>query len=114
MKKFLFIIGFCAAVMTGCKPTQGVVGDVNTYGVSAVGAKTYGPDTLDVAQIDSLVRTDRLPALKKWTKSVFVDEETGFTCEYRTLYDKTSNIVYTVKYIPQNTYILSKRKLSVR
>lgn len=99
-------------MLNGCK-TASVEND-GTFGVSPTATYTIAPDTLCVSQMDSVVNADRLPALEKWAKSVFNDYETNTSYVYRTLYDKTSNTIYTVKNLDTETFVLSKRKITVR
>lgn len=82
------------------------------FGVNVTKAHTFEPCTLNVSQMDSMISTDKLPVLNKWTKQTLSDEETKIMNDYMTLYDKTSNIVYTVKKISLKDYVVSKRQLS--
>ena len=113
MKRLIgfFIISLFLS-LSGCK-TASVENDW-TFGVSATNIWTTGPDTLCVAQMDSVVKADRLPIVDKWSKSVFKDYETNENYMYHTLYDKTSNTIYTIKVLGTETYVMSKRKITVR
>ena len=84
------------------------------YGVSVTKAITAKPDTLTVAQMDSVVKVDKLPVLNKWVQNVYKDESTLTNIVYKTLYDKSSNTVYTVKILNNSVYVLSKRTLQTR
>jgi hypothetical protein len=115
MKKLVYtIITIGIMAVCGCNPTKNVADNSETYGVHVTGAKTSKPDTLNVAQVDSFIRHDRLPRLEKWTASAFVDDETGKAYTYKTLYDNTTKTVYTVKILNNDVYVLSKRFLNVR
>lgn len=72
-------------------------------------AYTLPTCTLNIAQMDSMIKADELPVISKWTKSQYKDEETQMTTEYMTLFDKTSNTVYTVKTLNRRQYVISKR-----
>ena len=107
-----FFIISLILTLCGCKTAS--VENNGTFGVSLTSTYIIGPDTLCVAQIDSVVKSDRLPVLEKWAKSVFKDYETNTSYVYRTLYDKTTNTIYTVKNLDTKTFVLSKRKITVR
>jgi hypothetical protein len=78
---------------------------------SLVARITDGLDTLTVVQFDSLITADNLPAYKKWIKTYLKDAETNESIEYSTLYDKTTDIIYTIKYLTTNKkYVVLKRK----
>lgn len=121
MKKLFYVV-VAAIVLTisGCKchcvccADTEQINSSDIYGVNATNAQTFAIDTLDNAKIDSLVRVDRLPKISKWAVSQFKDEETGQMNEYRTLYDKETKTVYTLKKIGNGLYVLQKRTLNVR
>lgn len=72
-------------------------------------AHTLPTCTLSIAQMDSMIKADELPQLDKWTKNNLQDYETKTNTEYMTLFDKTSNTVYTVKTLNRRQYVVSKR-----
>lgn len=113
MKKYTILLInmfiFCC-VLFSCGPTKSLQQD-NTYGVSIKNIKTLSLDTLTVVQFDSLITADKLPAYKKWVKTYLKDAETNESIEYSTLYDKTTDIIYTIKYLKTNKkYVVLKRK----
>lgn len=115
MKKFFFSIVVVATLFCSCKTGQTITDqDENTFGVSATSAKTSQPDTLGVAGVDSLLRVDFLPAVSKWPVSYFRDEETGAKLEFRTLFDRTTNTIYTLKTLADGRRVLIKRSVRVR
>ena len=115
MKKFITIFSALTLIfITSCKTNSETSYVFDTYGVSVQSAKTMKPDTLNTAQMDSVLKADNLPAIQKWVSANHTDAETKRTNTYKTLYDNTTNVIYTIKIINNNMYILSKRKLSVR
>lgn len=112
MKKLILIASVTLALMMGSCATHKET--TNTYGVSATSAQTFNPDTLDNQKVDSLLRVDNLPAIKKWATSTFVDEESRTAIVYRTLYDRTSNTIYTLKTLPDGRFVLIKRAIATR
>lgn len=72
-------------------------------------AHTLPTCTLSIEQVDSMIMADKLPVLSKWTKNQFKDYETATTTDYMTLFDKTTNTVYTVKTLNRRQYVVSKR-----
>lgn len=110
MKK-LFYIFVTAAMLTicSCHTQQTSVSTDGIYGVSVQQAWTLKPETLSVAGIDSLRKADKLPKIEKWTTSSFTDDENNVRSIYRTLYDRTTGIVYTLKQLDANTSVLTKR-----
>lgn len=114
MRKIFYIISFVAALsFSACHTTETATGD-GTYGVAVQSNKTSKPDTINSIGLDSLVRVDRLPKVQKWATSTFVDDETGKPIVYRTLYDRTTNTIYTIKILEQNVFVLSKKYLRTR
>lgn len=112
MRKFLFVAVVSAFVGMSCSISRHASTDSdNIYGVSVQSALTMKPETLSVAGLDSLLRTDRLPRLSKWTKSSFQDDESNVYSVYRTLYDNTTNTIYTLKELNAQTLVLTKRRL---
>lgn len=84
-----------------------------TYTVSITSVKNLGIDTLTVIQLDSLTKADNLPSYSKWNKSYMRDGETNKAYEYATIYDKTTGLIYTVKYLQDKScYVVQKRKTS--
>ena len=111
MRKIFYIISFVAALsFSACHTTETTTTN-GIYGVSVQGNKTSKPDTLNSIGLDSMVRVDRLPKVQKWATSTFVDDETGKAIVYRTLYDRTTNTIYTLKTLDQNVFVLSKKYL---
>lgn len=114
MKKIFstIAIGLCIA-LASCKTSQ----DVSTpgsYGVSAVASSVTKPDTLDAQKTDSLLRVDCLPAINKWASSVYIDDESGREFTYRTLYDRSTNTIYTLKTLSDGRLVLIKRHIKTR
>ena len=109
MKKIFSILtlSVCIALIS-CKTGQTVSGD-STYGVQATQSSVTKPDTLDNQKIDSLLRVDHLPAVKKWASSVYIDDENGQASQYRTLYDRSTNTIYTLKALSDGRFVLIKR-----
>ena len=117
MKK-LFYVFITAAMFTICschtqKSGVNTDGD-NIYGVNVQQAWTLKPETLNVAGIDSLRKADKLPKIEKWTSSSFTDDENNVRSIYRTLYDRTTGIVYTLKQLDANTSVLTKRIIKTK
>ena len=112
MKKiYLYLITSIVLLLAGCKTAQQptIFGGGN---VNVSTAKSMGPDTLTVIQIDSMVVADKLPAINKWNASRMKDHETGIQYIYSTLYDPTSKIIYTVKVLSDNElYVVMKRQI---
>ena len=67
------------------------------------------PDTLDNRRIDSLLTADRLPAVQRWASSTYIDDESGRASQYRTLYDRSTNTIYTLKTLTDRRFVLIKR-----
>jgi hypothetical protein len=110
MKKFFTFLTICSALLiTSCKSVQ----KISEYGsgINVNKVITIKPDTLNSVQMDSVINTDQLPVLIKWTSSSLKDEETLQSNTIRTLYDRNTNTIYTVKTLNVTTYILSKRKI---
>lgn len=115
MKKLFTLISILSVLfILSCGSYKNATDIDGTYGVSVTKAITAKPDTLTVAQMDSVIKVDRLPVLNKWVQDVYKDESTLTNIVYRTLYDKTSNTVYTVKILNNSVYVLSKRTLQIR
>lgn len=113
MKKiFSLITLFGALLITSCHTSKIVSTD--NYSVSVAKAVTSKPDTLNAQQMDSVINADKLPALAKWVQNVYKDESTFAVVTYKTLYDKSTNTVYTVKILNSSVYVLSKRSLQTK
>lgn len=111
MKKLLYLF-VTLILVCSCDPTKKNVTDNNAYGVFVENVKSMGIDTLTAIQVDSMTKHDKLPNKSKWVKTYLKDEETKTGYEYTTLYDRTSNIVYTIKYLKaKNVYVVKKRKI---
>ena len=81
------------------------------YTVSITSVQNLGIDTLTVIQLDSLTKADSLPSYSKWNKSYMRDGETNKAYEYATIFDKTTGLIYTVKYLQDKSrYVVQKRK----
>lgn len=108
---YIFFIVLAAALMISCKSSENVAvfggGNIN---VSSV--KKMSVDTFTIIQVDSMIRVDKLPQLKKWNSSKLTDQETGRPYIYSTLLDNSSNIIYTVKTLGTNEiYVVMKRRI---
>lgn len=117
MKKIFSTIAIALCIaFTSCKTGQDVVqtDNPNSFGVSATASSVSKPDTLDAMKIDSLVRVDRLPVINKWTSSIYVDDENNRAYTYRTLYDRSTNIIYTLKALSDGRFVLIKRTIKTR
>lgn len=82
------------------------------YNVTTV--KQLSIDTLTVAQVDSMIKADNLPILKKWKFTTLTDYETEKNIVYYTLIDKTTNIIYTVKLYNNYLYIVQKKNFKAK
>ena len=111
---FILISILSVLFISSCGSYKNATDIDGTYGVSVTKAITAKPDTLTVAQMDSVVKVDKLPVLNKWVQNVYKDESTFTNIVYKTLYDKSSNTVYTVKILNNSVYVLSKRTLQTR
>ena len=56
-------------------------------------------DTLDILQLDSLTKADKLPGYNKWIKTPIKDGDDNNVYEYSTLYDKTKENATTISVI---------------
>lgn len=116
MKYFSYVLSVMTiiTVLCCCSSSKNSINTLGVYGVSVSKAQIIKPDTLNYIQIDSVMRVDALPVLDKWTTSTFKDEESGTMMSYKTLFDKSTNIVYTIKILDNNTFVLSKKVVQVR
>lgn len=117
MKKILSILSLTVCIaLASCKTGQTVQTDElnGTYGVAVTSSSVTAPDTLDNYKIDSLLRVDRLPAIHKWASSVYIDDENGKASQYRTLYDRSTNTIYTLKTLADQRFVLIKRIIKTR
>ena len=115
MKKLIAIIGIASMLsLFGCGSTKNVVSEdgENSYGMSVVNAKQWKPDTLTSVKVDSMLVADKLPTLNKWNKSIFKDYETNVGYTYYNLFDKTTNIMYTIKVLGTDIYVVSKKRVT--
>ena len=112
MKKLLYLF-VTLILVCSCDPTKKTINNDNVYGVSVENIKSMGIDTLTGVQVDSMTKHDKLPNKSKWVKTYLKDEESKTGYEYTTLYDRTSNIVYTIKYLKdKNVYVVKKRRIT--
>ena len=109
----LFYTFIITAFIASCTPTKSIQSNNsdNTYGVSVQAALTLRPETLDVAGVDSMLKHDQLPATRKWATASYVDDESGVRQVYHTLYDRSTQIIYTIKELGNNVFVLSKRQI---
>jgi hypothetical protein len=116
MKKIFSIIAVSLCIaLSACKTGQEVSTErPNSYGVSVTASSATKPDTLTAQRVDSLIYVDKLPTINKWVSSVYIDEETKCGYEFWTLYDRTTNIIYTLKLLPDNRFVMIKRTLKTR
>ena len=112
MRKLLYTF-IISAFIASCAPTKNIQSNDsdNTYGVYVQAALTLRPETLDVAGIDSMLQHDQLPLTRKWATASYVDEESGVRQIYRTLYDRSTQIIYTIKELGNNVFVVSKRQI---
>ena len=83
----------------------------SVYSVSITSVRTMNNDTLNSAQLDSLIMIDSLPQYDKWIKTSIKDADNNKAYEYGTLYDKNSGIIYTVKSLrDKSVYVVQKKK----
>lgn len=95
----------CSSCGTGTKVAE------PTYSASITSVKNLGIDTLTVIQLDSLTNADKLPSYSKWNKSYMKDGDTNVAYEYATIFDKSTGIIYTVKYLRDSkVYVVQKRR----
>ena len=72
---------------------------------------SYKPDTLNISQLDSVSNVDNIPNFKKWKQSTFKDAESGSNYIYRVLVNPNNNIVYTIKQLSVNKFVLLKKQI---
>lgn len=111
----IFLICF---LITACETSKKSASNFNNeeilFGVQIEKVHTLVPCTLNIFQMDSMLQTDKLPKLNKWTKNPLTDEETKVLTNYMTLYDRTSNIVYTIKEMKDGKFVVSKKLINGR
>lgn len=110
MKRLFVTAGITLALIFAACTSQKE--SVSTFGINATDARTFSPDTIDVLGVDSLMKADDLPDIGRWASSTFVDDETHRAFIYRTLYDRTSGIIYTLKTLQDGRFVLIKRSVS--
>lgn len=110
--KNIWFIGILSVLLTfGSCGSQKTVTDENSFGVNVTSIKNISIDTLIVTQLDSLTNTDKLPEYSKWNKTYLKDADSNKAYEYGTIYDSTSGIIYTVKFLKDKTvYVVSKKQ----
>lgn len=110
IKSFLFtLIAVCMLSCSSCGSSNKVTEP--TYSASITSVRNLGVDTLTVIQLDSLTKADKLPVYAKWNKSYMKDGDNNKSYEYTTIFDKTTGIIYTVKYLRDDkVYVVQKRK----
>lgn len=84
------------------------------YSVSVKSVRTMKNDTLDILQLDSLTKADKLPSYQKWVKTPIKDGDDNTAYEYSTLYDKTTGIIYTIKQLKNKRYVVQKKKTTTK
>lgn len=111
MKKLLYIL-LCLVLVCSCDLTKkNAKQNDNVYGVSVSSIYKMSIDTFTVVQVDSMTKADKLPNKSKWETTYLKDGETNVAYEYKTLYDKNTGIIYTLKYLKnQKLYVVKKRK----
>lgn len=99
----------CSSCCSSSKGTEPI------YSASITSIRNLGTDSLTVIQLDSLTTADKLPVYSKWNKSYMRDGDTNKAYEYATIFDKTTGIIYTVKYLrDEKIYVVQKRKTTVK
>ena len=111
MKKFNFILILLLSLSFCFSCKKQIFNDKPTYGVNIKTVKNISFDTLTIAQLDSVIKADTLPAFKKWSKTYIKDCDTNIPFEYSLLYDYKNGMVYTIKQLKDNThYVMQKRQ----
>lgn len=80
------------------------------YGVQITSVKHLGIDTLNLLQLDSIIKSDTLPDFNNWLKTYIKDAETNKAYQYRVLYNRDNGIIYTTKQLNDSIYILQKKE----
>lgn len=108
-KIFTIVSVMALILLAACKTqTETVVTD-SGLSYAPNWTKSFAPDTLSVSQLDSVSVADRLPSFNKWRSSVFKDNETSKNTVYFTILDPETNIIYTVKQLEKDKYVLFKK-----
>lgn len=110
MKHLLYSVLTAVSIMcmVACGSYKNVV-NPDTFGVTVDSVVTMSLDTLNIAQMDSMCVADELPAYANWTKTYLKDGSINKGFEWATLYDPTTGIVYTVKNIGNDKFVVMKR-----
>lgn len=82
----------------------------NNYGVQITSVKHIGLDTLNILQLDSIIKSDTLPDFNNWLKTYIKDAETNKAYQYSVLYNRDNGTIYTTKQLNDSIYILQKKE----
>ena len=108
MKKYFAIFSLLIAMgLSSCHTQKSAVPE--SYGNSITSVKSLKPDTFTVAQMDSVVKVDKLPSYGKWNAASFKEDESLKAYEYRSLFDSRTGVVYTLKDLRDGRFVLRKR-----
>ena len=111
MKKLGVFLFSTLLAFSSCGTKKSVETDPNYLGVEISSMKFEKPDTLVISQLDSLTTADQLPSYSKWEKTYVKDSESNKAYEFATIYDKSTGIIYTVKYLKdEQKYVVQKKK----
>lgn len=115
MKKLTYLF-LCMIILGSCNLTKKNTNtNDNVYGVSVQTMQQLSIDTFSIYQVDSMVKVDKLPNKNKWETTYLKDGETNIAYEYKTLYDKSSKTIYTLKYLKdKKLYVVKKRSISTK
>lgn len=110
MKHLLYSVLTTVSIicMVACGSSKSVV-NPDAFGVTVDSVVTMSLDTLTVSQMDSMIVADELPVYSDWAKTYLKDGSNNKGYEWATLYDPTTGIVYTVKNIGNEQYVVMKR-----
>ena len=115
MKKLyniLFSIMISISLLCSCdkiKEQQNTNQNTN-YGVSITSVKYIGIDTLNIFQLDSIIKSDTLPEFNNWSKTYIKDGENNFPYQYSVLYNRENGFIYTVKQLEDSVYVLQRKE----
>ena len=98
MKKLFTLISILSVLfISSCGSYKNSTDIDMMYGVSVTKAITAKPDTLTVAQMDSVVKVDKLPVLNKWVQNVYKDESRKDNYSYYTYTSIPKSLIKLVK-----------------